>query len=238
VNLVLSTREGAMSTLDFKIVGIFRSLSKEYDARAVRIPLPAAQELTATSGVNAVVVLLADTDSTARARGDLEARLPPGYEIKTWQELADFYNSTAALYERQFGVLQGIILVMVLLSVANNVNMTLHERTPEFGIMRALGRTGGDVFRLAVLETALLGAIGAALGIGVGAALAALISMIGIPMPPPPNSESGFTAAIQIVPMILAAAFSLSILASIAAALLPARHLARIAVVEALRRGV
>jgi hypothetical protein len=33
VNLVLSTREGAMSTLDFKIVGIFRSLSKEYDAR-------------------------------------------------------------------------------------------------------------------------------------------------------------------------------------------------------------
>jgi putative ABC transport system permease protein len=227
-----------MSTLDFKIVGIFRSLSKEYGARAVRIPLPAAEDLTATSGVNAVVVLLADTDSTARARGDLEARLPPGYEIKTWQELADFYNSTAALYERQFGVLQGIILVMVLLSVANNVNMTLHERTPEFGIMRALGRTGGDVFRLAVLETALLGAIGAALGIGVGAALAALISMIGIPMPPPPNSESGFTAAIQIVPMILAAAFGLGILASIAAALLPARHLARIAVVEALRRGV
>ena len=176
MNLVLSTREGAMSTLDFKIVGIFRSLSKEYDARAVRIPLPAAQELTATSGVNAVVVLLADTDSTARARGDLEARLPPGYEIKTWQELADFYSSTAALYERQFGVLQGIILVMVLLSVANNVNMTLHERTPEFRIMRALGRTGGDVFRLAVFETALLGAIGAAPGIGVGAALAALIS--------------------------------------------------------------
>ena len=57
-------------------------------------------------------------------------------------------------------------------------------------------------------------------------------------MPPPPNSESGFTAAIQIVPMILAAAFGLGILASIAAALLPARHLARIAVVEALRRGV
>jgi putative ABC transport system permease protein len=62
--------------------------------------------------------------------------------------------------------------------------------------------------------------------------------MIGIPMPPPPNFESGFTAAIQIVPMILAAAFGLGILASIAAALLPARHLARIAVVEALRRGV
>ena len=238
VDLLLTTREGVMNTLDFKLVGVFRSLSKEYDARAVRIPLRAAQELTATSGVNSVVVLLADTDLTARARADLDARLPPGFEVKTWQELADFYNNTAALYERQFGVLQVIILVMVLLSVANSVNMTLHERMPEFGIMRALGGTGRDVFRLAVLETALLGAIGSALGIAVGAALALVISAIGIPMPPPPNSESGFTAAIRIVPVILAAAFALGIFASIGASLLPARHLARIPVVEALRRGV
>src|SRR6266550_1167329 len=238
VDLLLTTRKGAMNTLDFKLVGVFRSLSKEYDARAVRVPLRAAQELTATSGVNSVVVLLADTDLTARARADLETRLPPGFEVKTWQELADFYNNTAALYERQFGVLQVIILVMVLLSVANSVNMTLHERMPEFGIMRALGRTGRDVFRLAVLETALLGAIGAALGVAVGAALALVISAIGIPMPPPPNSESGFTAAIRIVPVILAAAFALGIFASIGASLLPARHLARIPVVEALRRGV
>jgi putative ABC transport system permease protein len=238
VNLVLSTRDGAMNTLDFKMVGIFRSLSKEYDARAVRIPLQAAQELTATSGVNAVVVLLAATDLTARARADLEARLPPEYEVKTWQELADFYNSTAALYERQFGVLQIIILVMVLLSVANSVNMTLHERTPEFGIMRALGDTGRNIFRLAVLETALLGAIGAVIGVAFGAALAGVISAIGIPMPPPPNSESGFTAAIQIVPGILATAFAVGLLGSIGASLLPARHLARIPVAEALRRGV
>ena len=238
VNLVLTTREGAMNTLEFKVVGVFRSLSKEYDARAVRVQLRAAQELTASPGVSALVLLLADTDMTARARADVEARLPPGFEVKTWQELADFYNSTAALYERQFGVLQVIILVMVLLGVANSVNMTLHERTAEFGIMRALGRTGRDVFGLAVLETALLGAIGAALGVVVGVALAAMISAIGIPMPPPPNSESGFTAAVRIVPMILAAAFAMGILASIAAALLPARHLARIPVVEALRRGV
>ena len=88
-----------------------------------------------------------------------------------------------------------------------------------------------------MLETALLGAIGAALSIGVSAALAALISMIGMPTPPPPNAESGFTAAIQIVPTVLQAAFALGMLASIGDALLPARHLARIPVVEALRRA-
>jgi putative ABC transport system permease protein len=164
--------------------------------------------------------------------------LPAGFEVKTWHELADFYNNTAALYERQFGVLQAIILVMVLLSVANSVNMTLHERTGEFGIMRALGRTERDVFRLAMLETALLGAIGAALGVAAGAVLAAIISAIGIPMPPPPNSESGFIASIRIVPAVLAAALTLGFLATVLAALLPARRIARIPVVDALRHGV
>ena len=166
------------------------------------------------------------------------ARLPPGFEVKTWQELAAFYNNTAALYERQFGVLQVIILVMVVLSVANSVSMTLHERTAEFGIMRALGRTRRDVFRLAMLETALIGVIGATLGIAVGAILASIISAIGIPMPPPPNSESGFVAAIRIVPAVLAAALALGFLATVVAALLPARRVAGIPVVDALRHGV
>lgn len=238
VDLVLSTREGATNTLDFEVVGIFRTLSKEYDARAVRVPLSAAQQLTDTSGVTAVVVLLADSEETDRAKAQLERLLPAGFDVKTWHELAEFYRSTAALYERQFGFLQAIILVMVVLSVANAVNMTLHERAPEFGIIRALGRSGRDVFNLAIVETTLLGAIGAALGVAVGCALALTISAIGIPMAPPPNSESGFVAAIRIVPGVLAAAFAAGLVAAVVAALLPARQLARMPVVEALRRGV
>jgi putative ABC transport system permease protein len=182
--------------------------------------------------------LLADTNLVPRAQRTLATQLPAGFELKTWQELADFYNSTTALYERQFGVLQVIILVMVLLSVANSVNMTLFERTPEFGIMRALGRTSRYVFRLAMLEAAVLGAIGATLGVTIGIATAMAVSAVGIPMPPPPNSESGFTATIRVVPGIAAAAFALGFLASTGASIPAARRLAGIPVVEALRRGV
>jgi putative ABC transport system permease protein len=238
VNLVTSTREGAANTLDFEIVGVARSLSKEYDARSVRLPLQAAQELTDVAGASAFVVLLARTEDTGRARAMLASRLPPGLEVKTWHELDDFYKNTAALYERQFGFLQGVILVMVLLGVANSMNMTLHERTAEFGIMRALGRTGREVFLLAIAEAALLGAIGALAGVIAGAALAWLISAIGIPMAPPPNSESGFHARIQVVPVVLAAAFALGLLAAVCGSLVPARHVTRVPLSDALRRAV
>jgi len=239
VNLLLNTRGGAMNILDFEVVGVFRSMSKEYDARAVQIPLTAAAELVDTQEINAIVLLLRDTSQTDRVRATLATRLPADrYEIKTWLELADFYVGAKAFYERQFAVLQGIILVMVLFSVANTVNMTLHERTGEFGVMRALGRRGADVFRLAVLESAILGAIGATLGVVIGVALALLISAIGIPMPPGPGSEAGLIATIRLVPSVIVVAFALGIAGAVAAALLPARKAARIPVVEALRQAI
>jgi len=238
VNLVASTRHGAMNTLEFDVVGVFRSLSKEYDARAVQIPLKAGMELVDTQGVSAVVLLLDDTDATGGVAEAISSRLPPAqFETKSWYDLADFYNSTVALYKRQFAVLQVIILVMVLLSVANTVNMTMHERTGEFGVIRALGRTGADVFRLAVAETAVLGVAGAALGTILGIAVALLVSAIGIPMPPPPNSEAGFIATIRLVPSVIAGAFLIGVAGAVVAAILPARKAARIPVAEALRQA-
>ena len=239
VTLLLNTRGGAMNTLDFVVIGVFRSMSKEFDARAIQIPLTAAAELVDTDGINAIVVLLRDTSQTDLVRDRLAASLPNSrYEIKTWLELADFYVGAKAFYERQFAVLQGIILVMVLLSVANTVSMTLHERTGEFGVMRALGRRGADVFRLAVLETAIVGVMGATLGVAIGVTLALLISAIGIPMPPGPGSEAGQIAAIRLVPSVIAAAFALGIAGAVVASLLPARKAARIPVVEALRQAI
>ena len=39
--LVVNTSDGAMNTLDLEVVGIFQSFSKEYDNRAIKIPLAA-----------------------------------------------------------------------------------------------------------------------------------------------------------------------------------------------------
>jgi putative ABC transport system permease protein len=40
-------------------------------------------------------------------------------------QLSDFYEKTVLLYKQQFGILQLIILAMVILSVANVVNMSV-----------------------------------------------------------------------------------------------------------------
>jgi putative ABC transport system permease protein len=126
VTLVMNTKEGALNSLEFDVVGVFRTFSKEYDARAVRIPLSAAQELLATKGVNSLVISLRSSEATDAAAHAIAPRLTQsGYELKTWEELDDFYRKTVDLYERQFGVLKLIVLCMVLLGVTNSVNMSV-----------------------------------------------------------------------------------------------------------------
>jgi putative ABC transport system permease protein len=238
-SLVLNTADGAMNTLEFEVVGVFQTFSKDYDARAVKISLPAAQELLDIKGANVAVVALKRTRDTDRVAQTLStSQGSQSLEVRRWQELNDFYAKTVDLYDRQFGVLQLIILAMVLLSVTNTVNMTIFERIGEFGTMRALGNRGRDVFALVLTENVLLGLAGAACGVIVGVLLAWIISRIGIPMPPPPNADIGYTAQIRVVPSMVAGAFAIGVFATVLAAIAPALRVARGDVVDALRQNV
>lgn len=238
VNLVISLAQGAVNTLDFEVIGVFQSFSKEFDARAVRISLTAARSLMDNSSAHLMVVLLNQTEDTDRVLASLRQRLGSGhYEIANWRELSDFYDKTLQLYETQFGVLRLIILLMVLLSVVNSVNMTLFERTREFGTMMALGDRPGRVFQIIITESVLLGLLGAGLGMSLGCVVAWIISAIGIPMPPPPNANIGYTALIQLVPLDVLTAGGIGFVATCLAAVMPARRASRMQVVDALRQG-
>ncbi|HQZ01461.1 MAG TPA: ABC transporter permease [Thauera sp.] len=238
VTLLLNTPEGALNSLEFEVVGAFQSFSADYDARAVSIPLAAAQELLGTKGANAMVVSLDSTALTERAATAIEAALQgSGFEVETWKSLNAFYENTVALYERQFGFLQLIILILVLLGVANSVNMSAFERVGEFGTMMALGNRQGDIHRLVMLENFVLGLIGGGVGVLLGVLLAFVLSAVGIEMPPPPNANLGYVAHIRVVPQVLVLGFVVGLGATTLAALIPAWRVSRIAPVDALRKN-
>lgn len=236
--LLLSTAGGALNSLDFDVVGVFQTFSKDYDDRAVRLSLDAAQELIGTGAVHKLVLALDDTLATESVAQQVRQILPPqDFEVRTWRELADFYTKAADLYKRYFAVLKLIILGLVLLGVANTVNMTIYQRTGEFGTLKAIGNRGSAILRLLLGEYCLVALIGSIGGIALGAFIAFLISLVGIPMPPMPNANVGYTAAIRIVPVEIAQAFIVGLIATVGAAYLPARRASHLAVVEALRHN-
>jgi len=191
------------------------------------------------SGVNVVVVALRDTADTNDVAESLWAEFASaGLEVRTWRELNDFYAKTVRLYDTQFGVLRLIVLFMVILCVANSINMSIFERTAEFGTMRALGNRSTQVFQLVITEACLLGVIGAVVGLIASALLAWAVSSVGIPMPPPPNADVGYTAHIPLVASVVAGAVAVGIVAAVVAGVVAAGRVLRVSVVDALRQAI
>ena len=239
VTLIINLAQGAVNTLDFQLIGVFQSFSKEFDARAIRIPLTATRELLDTQAAHLLVMSLANTDDTDRIANAVREQVAEhGFQASTWRELSDFYEKTVQLYDAQFGVLRLIIFLMVLLSVANSINMTLFERTREFGTLLALGDNPRRVFRLIMTESALLGFFGALLGMMLGYSSVLGISAFGIEMPPPPNSNLGYIGLIRLDPVTVFTSGAVGFFAAFIASVFPAHRAANLEIVEALRHGV
>ena len=116
--------------------------------------------------------------------------------------------------------------------------MSVFERVGEFGTMMSLGSRSSQVTRLILTESVLLGLIGSAIGVIVGIGLALAISAVGIPMPPPPNANIGYTARIQLIPTAILVSFVIGLSATVLAAILPAKRVARMPIVDALRQNI
>jgi len=241
VVLLATTANGGINAVEAKVSGIFVSANQAYDDAALRMPIELAQTLVRVTGAQRWLILLHDTEYTDNFLTQLRSRFPAAtnnVEFIPWYQQADFYNKTVALFSQQMDILRIIIGCIIVLSISNMLIMNVLERTGEIGTMLAIGLKRRKVLLLFAMEGLLLGVTGALLGLVTGYGLAELVSAIGIPMPPPPGMEEGYTGEIRIIPEILISAFMIPLTTTALAGLYPAWKASRMQIVDALRHNI
>jgi putative ABC transport system permease protein len=238
--LLVSLPSGGINAIEGHVRGLFFTVSKEFDDSALRIPIGLAKELLRVSGAHTWIVLLDRTEDTGSVLAQVRDRLSrsnSALEVKSWNELADFYNKTVTLYSRQMAVVKLIIALIIVLGIANTMTMNVLERTGEIGTLMALGNRGKQIMRLFVAEGLILGLIGGLAGVSMGYGLAEAISYVGIPMPPAPGMTTGFTGQIRVTLPLAAQAFLIAASTALFASLYPAWKASRLNIVDALRHN-
>ncbi|MBA2689172.1 MAG: ABC transporter permease [Burkholderiales bacterium] len=237
--VLLSTAvSGGMNGTDAHVRGLFATFTKAYDDSTLRVPLPMAQKLLRTSGAHRWVVLLKDTGQTDPALISINSLLSNAkLQAIPWYELADFYNKLAVLFTRQINVIRVMIALVVLLSISNTLIMSVLERTGEIGTLMAMGSNRRRILQLFLSEGFFLACIGGVIGIALSILLAGFISTIGIPMPPPPGSNVGFTARISFSAANAWVALALVMSTTLLASIYPAWKASRLEIVDALRHN-
>ncbi|MEA2362212.1 MAG: putative transport system permease protein [Thermoleophilaceae bacterium] len=145
-------------------------------------------------------------------------------EALNQQELKDNQEKQIKQVVRLFYVLLALAIVISLLGIVTTLALSIHERTRELGMLRAVGMSRKQVRRLVRYEAVITALIGAILGTILGVIFAALVSR--------PLADEGFELAYPIG--TLAILLLLAALAGVLAAIWPARRAAQLDVLRAL----
>jgi putative ABC transport system permease protein len=237
LTLMSTTTSGSLNAIDVRVAGIFMSGVKEYDDRAIKMPLAGAQQLLQTAKVERLLVMLNDTDDTAAVRESLTSLFAKNHwplEMKDWSQLATFYHQVVALYNGIFGFIGMVVFAIVIFSVANTIVMSIFERTREIGTMMAIGTTRSSIWRMFLAEGLMIGVIGGVAGLLFGAGISNLINRVHIMLPPPPGYTQGYPLRVMLQPGILITAFLIAVITSTLSSILPALKASRLKIVDAL----
>jgi putative ABC transport system permease protein len=117
-----------------------------------------------------------------RARHHLHGWQKDDFTLETSDSALEFWNKIQKYLELAGIALPAIGLVVGAIVIMNIMLVAVAERTHEIGIRKALGAKRRDILVQFLIEATTLSTIGAALGIGLGAAFALLIRSV-TPMP-------------------------------------------------------
>ncbi len=233
LTLLSTTTENGLNAQDVRVRGIFTVGVPEVDKRLVLTSLDTAQKLLLTDKASTVSVYLWDTELTGAVRSDLEKQLP-ALDLQSWWEQAYYYFAVRSLYQRIFGLLGVVIILMVAFAVWNTLAMTVVERTREIGTLRAMGTLPAQVVRNFLLEAAVIGVSGTLLGMLLAGGTTIFLALANIQMPPPPGQSEGYPLSINASVELYAATSLAVVILCIAAAWFASRSAARKPIVEAL----
>lgn len=167
-----------------------------------------------------------------RIAGQIEAL---GYTVTTGREIAERVRALTDVLRAAFGTIGLVVLIVAGIGIANALLLSVMERRHEIGIFRAVGASRGDIRLLFLVEAALIGLLGAAVGVALAVAAARVADLLldrvlpDLPLLPP--SFFAFSWP------ILLAGLTLGVLVSVLAAVPPAHRAARLDPARTLETG-
>lgn len=183
------SRRGVMDVREYEITGILNSSNPVINSNALFITLADAQSIleapAAASEINLHVKgKPKDTERLQTLGSGIGKDLGEDYELFTW------YDLNAGLFEisgqkQSVGYLIALIVVVIaLVGIVNTMLLSIYERIPELGTMRAMGFSKGNIRWMMLIEGSIIGFFGGLFGVILGIGVVIPLTEIGIDLTP------------------------------------------------------
>ncbi len=226
-SITLATTQGLHT---FPVVGVYYDYTSSQGA--VSMSAETYRRWWGDEAVTALSLRLsskANADETARS---LEEALAPIQSVFIRPNRV-LRQDVMVIFDRTFaitGALQLLATVVAFIGVLNAMLAVQLDKQREFGVLRAVGLTAQQLWRLLLLETGLMGVVAGFLSMPTGLALSVILIYI-------INRRSfGWTLQMQVSGWPFVNALLIATTAALLAGLYPAFRLGKMSPIEALRR--
>ena len=161
----------------FAVAGIWRDYSRQQGAMVID-----AKDYSRLTGDSvrddALVLLKPGADMAVVQRAIIAAAPPPLKSRLTMAEPASLRALALSIFDRSFAityVLEAIAIIVGLAGVASTASAQASARTREFGMLRHIGVGRGQIIATLGVEGALLGAVGALVGVSLGVGISQVL---------------------------------------------------------------
>ena len=243
VVVMAQDKDNEIQSYLFRVGGLFNSTSPLYDKTAAFVNLEAMHALVGRQQqLTSILIRLedsADIDSAAAALGRIVAAKQSSLIAQPWWEISKLLAESIKMFNNFVWIFYAIIYLAMAFGVVNILLMSVIERTHELGVMRAVGTTPGQIMLMVLLESAMLGLVGIAVGGGSAWLVNAYLETHGVDLSFW-SSAMGFMGLSNVIYSKIylshwIIAFASAEVAVILAALWPAWRAARLKPVEAIQ---
>lgn len=235
-----SAIDGHVGSDVFRVIGIYETVSSEFDKSTIYISRSNAQEMLTLGGrVSEFAMVLSDLGLLDATQTTLEEQLGPRYEVLTYAEVLPILVLAIEVTEQSMVIFYAIIGIALIFGIINTMLMAIFERIHELGVLKAIGMLDRKLVAMVLGEAFFLGMIGTAAGFGLGYLIYLPLSHSGIDLAMFSEGLRSFGVGTTIYPVLTwgVAADALLVIPFIAVlgAVYPAIRAARLGPVEAIR---
>jgi putative ABC transport system permease protein len=226
--------------LQFAVRGIMKpgGLASAFGGDLAVMDIYAAQKFLGRGRkFDRIDVALDDNVTLEDATAKLSELLGPGFEIQAPASRGQQFEQTSRMYSIGSNITSVFALVIGMFIIYSTFAIAVTQRRSEIGILRALGATRAQIRDLFLVESAVSGMVGSALGVVFGVALArAMAGYLGAILGDVygvPTHVDGISPSST----LLIGALVMGIITSLIAGVIPARAAAGVDPLLALQKG-
>jgi lipoprotein-releasing system permease protein len=157
----------------FKVAGIFEVGMYEFDSGLALINIEDAQRLYRLDGVSGVRLKIDDLFAAPLVARDLWQKMPVQAEVRDWtRNHANFFRAVA-IEKRVMFIILTLIVAVAAFNIVSAQVMVVTDKQADIAILRTLGASPSSIMAIFIVQGALIGIIGTAIGV-IGGVLLAL----------------------------------------------------------------